>query len=63
MDNDKIQAFLREFTTKTGEGYEVPPEGSLGLLALGDIGLIAWRLKRQAVQTESTTKKVATTDE
>lgn len=26
--------------------YEVKPEGSLGLLALGDVGLLAWRAKR-----------------
>ena len=27
--------------------YTVPPEGSLGLLALGHIGLIAWRNARK----------------
>ncbi|MFN3917746.1 MAG: hypothetical protein ACK4K0_08380 [Flavobacteriales bacterium] len=26
--------------------FEIPPEGNLGLLALGHIGLIAWRKKR-----------------
>jgi len=26
-----------------GDVYEVPPEGSLGLLALGYQGLVAWR--------------------
>lgn len=29
--------------------YEIPPEGSLGLLALGHIGLKLWREKRKEV--------------
>lgn len=33
-------------TTKEGNPIEVPPEGSLGLLALGYKGLIAWRQAR-----------------
>ncbi len=32
---------------KKGDKYVVPPEGSLGLLALGYQGLVAWR-KAQA---------------
>lgn len=35
-------------TTKDGQPIPVPPEGSLGLLALGHIGLIAWRQARHA---------------
>ena len=27
--------------------YEIPPEGSLGLLALGAAGITAWRKKRK----------------
>ena len=34
---------------KSGSVYDVPKEGSLGLLALGDVGLQAWRAKRAAV--------------
>lgn len=30
--------------------YEIPMEGSLGLLALGDIGLRAWRKVKQEVR-------------
>lgn len=30
----------------TGKEMDVPPEGSLGLLALGDIGLKVWREAR-----------------
>lgn len=33
-------------TTKDGEVFRVPPEGTLGLLALGYKGLIAWRQVR-----------------
>ncbi len=29
-----------------GEPFEIPVQGSLGLLALGDIGLMAWRQKK-----------------
>ena len=32
-----------------GSAYDVPPEGSLGLLALGAAGLHAWRAKRAEV--------------
>lgn len=33
---------------KAGNAYEVPPEGSLGLMALGYVGLMAWRERRSA---------------
>lgn len=29
--------------TKDGKQVDIPYEGSLGLLALGDVGLILWR--------------------
>ncbi|MEM1324378.1 MAG: hypothetical protein AAGI23_00410 [Bacteroidota bacterium] len=32
--------------TTQGQQFDIPVEGSLGLLALGDIGLIAWRKKK-----------------
>lgn len=32
---------------ESGKDYEINPEGSLGLLALGAIGLKAWREARQ----------------
>jgi hypothetical protein len=37
-----------------GTPYEVPEEGSLGLLALGYRGLMAWRAKRARVQRDNT---------
>mgnify|MGYP007089827294 FL=1 len=33
--------------------YQVPPEGSLGLLALGHIGLILWRNARKEYEEET----------
>jgi hypothetical protein len=33
-----------------GEVYDIPPEGSLGLLALGYVGIMAWREKKKALQ-------------
>ncbi|MFN7014405.1 MAG: hypothetical protein ACK4ON_09075 [Bacteroidia bacterium] len=41
----KIEKLI--ITTKEGNPIEVPPEGSLGLLALGYKGLIAWRQARR----------------
>jgi hypothetical protein len=36
--------------TETGEAYDIPVEGSLGLLALGYAGVMLWREKRAAVR-------------
>jgi len=33
--------------------YKIPPEGSLGLLALGHIGLYAWRKSRDEYEKET----------
>ena len=33
--------------TANGKSFDVPVEGSLGLLALGAAGLLAWRKKRK----------------
>ena len=44
LDNlSKMEPF---FQTEDGVPYEIPNEGSLGLLALGHVGLLAWRAKR-----------------
>jgi len=40
------------FRTEDGKPFEVPEEGSLGLLALGYVGLMAWRQKRQEAMAE-----------
>ena len=36
-----------DLRTRDGNTYEVTAAGSLALLALGDIGLMAWRAKRR----------------
>ncbi|MEM9887208.1 MAG: hypothetical protein AAF849_15045 [Bacteroidota bacterium] len=47
MEQQNLEDLLKGFRTKDGTAIEIPISGSLGLLAYGDIGLIAWRLKRQ----------------
>jgi len=36
--------------TQDGEEIEIPVEGSLGLLALGAVGIKAWRKKRREMK-------------
>lgn len=52
-DQSDRQVDLLRFSTTDGAAYEVPVEGSIGLLALGHIGLIAWRKKREAAATKA----------
>lgn len=35
-----------------GRPYDIPIGGSIGLLALGDLGIIAWRQKQQQLKAE-----------
>jgi hypothetical protein len=37
---------------ETGKEFEIPVEGSLGLLALGAVGLKAWRMKKSEDQNQ-----------
>jgi hypothetical protein len=46
MDNNELEQFLSGFIDENGEPFEVTSEGSLGLFALGDLGLAAWRMVR-----------------
>ena len=39
--------------TETGEAYNIPEGGSLGLLALGYAGLMLWREKRRTITNKS----------
>ncbi len=34
----------------SNEKFEIPEEGMLGLLALGDVGLKMWRQKRESIK-------------
>lgn len=38
-----------ELKTEHGEPFEIPEGGSLGLLALGYIGIMLWREKRREI--------------
>ncbi|MFL5762610.1 MAG: hypothetical protein ACJ77K_01630 [Bacteroidia bacterium] len=58
--------FLREINVmktkeddriKPGEIYTVTAEGSLGLLALGAVGIKAWRAKREEEEKKNKEKK------
>lgn len=48
-----------EIKTRDGEDFTVPVEGSLGLLALGDVGLILWRQKVESVKREMAERSLA----
>lgn len=61
MENNKALISISKLDIKTAkdkEAYEIPEEGSLGLLALGYVGLMAWREKRK--QMAKARKKVTT---
>lgn len=42
---------------KTGEEIDVPVKGSLGLLALGAVGVRAWRAAKKKAKEEQNDKK------
>lgn len=44
-------------TTTDGKPFKVPVEGSLGLMALGYKGLIAWRQQRRLFQKAKAASK------
>lgn len=53
MKDKKKVTFLLD-----GKKFEVPPGGSLGLLALGNVGIRAWKKARQEYEKkEDGTKK------
>ncbi len=47
---EKKQAQKIAITTPDGQPFKIPVEGSLGLLALGYKGVIAWRQVRRQYQ-------------
>ncbi|MBK8342334.1 MAG: hypothetical protein IPL12_02780 [Bacteroidetes bacterium] len=47
---EKKQAQKIAITTPDGKPFKIPVEGSLGLLALGYKGVIAWRQVRRQYQ-------------
>lgn len=40
-----------ELKTEHGHPFDIPEGGSLGLLALGYVGLMLWREKRREIQS------------
>lgn len=46
-----------EFLTEEGVAYDIPEEGSLGLLALGYSGIMIWREKRQQAKMQRLKQK------
>lgn len=43
-----------ELKTEDGQAFDIPVEGSLGLLALGYKGLMLWREKRKQAALDNT---------
>lgn len=52
---DKKTQIIRE----DGKTFDIPPEGSLGLLALGAVALKPWREKRKEFEEAKKAKKEA----
>lgn len=48
---------IPELKTPDGKPYDIPVEGSLGLLALGYVGLMSWRAKKVEVAKEMATQQ------
>ncbi|MBK8625943.1 MAG: hypothetical protein IPN86_10385 [Saprospiraceae bacterium] len=48
---------MTELKTIEGKEFEIPIQGCLGLLALGDLGLILWRIKKQEFLKEQLLKR------
>ena len=46
---NSLSELLKDLKTKSGQPVEIPFEGTLPLLALGDIGLLLWREKKKQV--------------
>lgn len=55
------QQIIPPFLTETGEAFEIPEEGSLGLLAFGYSGILLWRQKRNAVAAQRTAQTATQT--
>jgi len=53
MDNQNTPSAKSPTTYKKGDTYIVPPEGSLGLLALGYQGLVAWRKAQEEARVKA----------
>ena len=50
MEIKTIQQLDDLFQAENGQPFPIPISGSLGLLALGDLGIQAWRLKIKLIK-------------
>lgn len=48
---------IKKIVTKTGTEMKVPVEGSLGLLALGSVGIRAWKAAKKEYNQLKSVKK------
>lgn len=48
MENQFLKEISKHLISTDGQSFSVPIGGSLGLLALGDVGLAAWRQAKLA---------------
>lgn len=58
--SDMLKMFYNrpsQLKDENGNEFTTPPEGNLGLLALGHIGLIEWRKARQKQQMNKQNNK------
>ncbi|HMZ88249.1 MAG TPA: hypothetical protein PK511_13725 [Chitinophagales bacterium] len=60
---EKKQGNKLRITTQDGKPFRIPVEGSLGLLALGYKGLIAWRQAKWQFQKMKEAKQGGNTEQ
>lgn len=56
MEEQKVNKENQQ-NSQQGEAFDVPPGGSLGLLALGAVGIRAWRKARNEWEKKEAAKK------
>lgn len=54
---NKVPIEQSPLMTLEGEAYSIPPEGSLGLLAMGYVGVQLWREKRETTKNNNNNEK------
>lgn len=59
MPEDNYQIIFKD----NPEGFEIPAEGCLGLLALGDIGVTLWREKVKEAKAKEAAENPAAAEE
>ena len=56
-DTEKSGSKNTPLITHDGKPFEIPVEGSIGLLALGATGLMLWREKKKQAKEEDESKQ------